>query len=61
MKDSLTLYKHFIDSLLQRLPSAEAARMREKMLYEVPTPEIQARDQRRGFTESIATYERFGH
>lgn len=59
MEDHLTLYKSFIDGLLQRLPSAEAGRMREKMLYEVPSPEIQERDRRRGYTEAVATYEQF--
>ena len=59
MSDPLALYKKFIDGLLQRLPSAEAARMRKKILYGIPSSEIQQRDQRRGYTESVATYERF--
>jgi len=33
--------------------------MREKMRYEIPSPEIQKRDQRRGYSEAAATYERF--
>ncbi len=59
MEDPLTLYKNFIDGLLQRLPSAGAGRMRKKMLYEVPSPEIQERDRRREYTEGVATYEWF--
>lgn len=59
MSSPLALYKRFVDGLLQRLPSAEASRMRAKMRYEVPSSEIQERDQRRGYTENGATYARF--
>ena len=33
--------------------------MREKIRYGIPSPEIQERDRRRGYTENGATYERF--
>lgn len=58
MADLLARYKAFIDELVRRASSVEARRMRERLLYELPSEAEREKDRRRGDTEALALYER---